>query len=147
MWIKFSLYNANHFAIIEFNTSLKQGWKTDEKQKNVLIISIAIIAVIVGITLYFERDNSQYMPYPDFYNYVKSGKVVSAKIGNDEVRFYLNGDQTEYRTTIRNWIPSKNFYSLTELKLLRKKVPMNFSSRLLMQFSALFFSDYNIRLV
>jgi len=38
------------------------------------------------------------MPYPDFYNYVKSGKVVSAKIGNDEVRFYLNGDQTEYRT-------------------------------------------------
>jgi len=92
-----------------------------KNKRNVLIISIAIIAVIVGITLYFERDNSQYMPYPDFYNYVKSGKVVSAKIGNDEVRFYLNGDQTEYRTDNPELDSFKEFLLLNGVKVTSEK--------------------------
>ena len=37
-----------------------------KNKKNILIISMVILAVIIGITLYFEKDNSQYMPYYDF---------------------------------------------------------------------------------
>lgn len=69
-----------------------------KNKKNVIIISMVILAVIIGITLYFEKDKSQHMPYSDFYSYVEKGDVVSAKIGHDEVRFYLDGQQIEYST-------------------------------------------------
>jgi len=69
-----------------------------KNKKNILIISLVILAAIIGITLYFDRDKSIYMPYSDFYNHVENGNVVSATIGDDKVRFYLDGEQTEYHT-------------------------------------------------
>ena len=69
-----------------------------KNRKNILIISIAILAVVVGITFYFERDNSIHMSYSDFYGHVKNGNVVSAEIARDRVKFYLKGEQAEYST-------------------------------------------------
>ncbi|NLM59250.1 MAG: AAA family ATPase [Clostridium sp.] len=69
-----------------------------KNKKNILIISLVILAAIIGITLYFDSDKSIYMPYSDFYNHVENGNVVSATIGDDKVRFYLDGEQTEYHT-------------------------------------------------
>ena len=69
-----------------------------KNRKNILIVSIVLLAVIVGITFYFERDNSIPMPYSDFYSHVENGNVVSAVIGHDRVKFYLDGEQREYST-------------------------------------------------
>jgi len=69
-----------------------------KNKKNILIISLVILAAIIGITLYFDSDKSIYMPYSDFYNHVENGNVVSATIGDDKVWFYLDGEQTEYHT-------------------------------------------------
>ncbi|AEV70294.1 FtsH/Yme1/Tma family ATP-dependent metallopeptidase [Acetivibrio clariflavus] len=67
-------------------------------KRNISIFCIVVLAIIVGIAFYFERDNSVPMPYADFYNHVKNGNVVSAEIGRDRVRFYLKGEQEKYST-------------------------------------------------
>ncbi|GAE87574.1 FtsH/Yme1/Tma family ATP-dependent metallopeptidase [Acetivibrio straminisolvens] len=92
-----------------------------KNKKNLLIVSMVILTVIIGITLYFEIDKSQYIPYSDFYSYVKNGKVVSAKIGNDEVSFYLNGDETEYRTDNPELDSFKEFLLLNGVKVSSEK--------------------------
>ncbi|HOM03005.1 MAG TPA: ATP-dependent metallopeptidase FtsH/Yme1/Tma family protein [Acetivibrio sp.] len=92
-----------------------------KNKRNLLIISMVILAVIIGITIYFEKDSSQYVAYADFYNYVKAGKVASAEIGQDEVRFYLNGDQTEYRTDNPELDSFKEFLLLNGVKVTSEK--------------------------
>ncbi|RXE58483.1 FtsH/Yme1/Tma family ATP-dependent metallopeptidase [Acetivibrio mesophilus] len=92
-----------------------------KNRKKVLVISMVILAVIIGITLYFERDTSQYLPYSDFYSYVEEGKVVSAKIGHDDVRFYLDGDQTEYSTDNPELDSFKEFLLLNRVKVVSEK--------------------------
>lgn len=88
-----------------------------KNKKNILIISMVILAAVIGITFYFEKDNSQYIPYPDFYNYVQEGNVVSAKITSDEVRFHLFGDETEYRTDHPELDSFKEFLLLNGVKV------------------------------
>ena len=88
-----------------------------KNKKNILIISMVILAVIIGITLYFEKDNSQYMPYSDFYNHVEKGNVISAKIASNEVKFYLDGDEAEYRTDNPELDSFKEFLLLNGVKV------------------------------
>ncbi len=68
------------------------------KRRIILIVSLVILLIFIGITLYFGNDKPQHIPYANFYSYVEKGDVISAKIGNDEVRFYLDGDHIEYST-------------------------------------------------
>jgi cell division protease FtsH len=69
-----------------------------KNKRNILIACVLLLAVIVGITFYFDRDKSIPMAYSDFYSHVKEGNVTSAEIGKDKVKFYLVGEQTEYST-------------------------------------------------
>ncbi len=92
-----------------------------KNKKNILIISLVILAAIIGITLYFDRDKSIYMPYSDFYNHVENGNVVSATIGDDKVRFYLDGEQTEYHTDNPELDSFKEFLLLNGVNVSSKK--------------------------
>jgi membrane-bound acyltransferase YfiQ involved in biofilm formation len=42
------------------------------KRKIILIVSIVILLVFIGITIYFENDKPQHVPYANFYSYVES---------------------------------------------------------------------------
>lgn len=87
------------------------------KKKLIVIMSIVILAIIAaGIAFYFNTDNAEYMSYKDFYSHVEKGDVASAQIGENEVRFYLEGEKQITVQIIQSWIRLKNFYSLTELK-------------------------------
>jgi len=92
-----------------------------KNKKNILIACVVILAVIVGIAFYFERDNSIPMSYSDFYNHVKNGNVVSAEIGKDKVKFYLKDGQTEYSTDNPELDSFKEFLLLNEVKVSSEK--------------------------
>ena len=88
------------------------------KKKKVLIVSMVILAIIVvGITLYFENDKTEHMSYVDFYNHVEKGDIVSAKIGDANVRFYIEGEQTEYSTDNPEMDSFKEFLLLNGVKV------------------------------
>lgn len=78
---------------------MSKGEGLMKNKRNILIVSLVILSsIVVGITLYFEKDKSQHMSYSHFHSHVEKGDVVSAKIDNDKVRFYLEGVQSEYST-------------------------------------------------
>ena len=88
-----------------------------KNKKNILIISMVILAAVIGISFYFEKDNSQYMPYPEFYNHVEKGNVISAKIASDKVKFCLDCEETEYHTDNPELDSFKEFLLLNGVKV------------------------------
>ncbi|WP_040428276.1 ATP-binding protein [Acetivibrio cellulolyticus] len=81
-------------------------------------MSIVILAIIAaGIAFYFNTDNAEYMSYKDFYSHVEKGDVASAQIGENEVRFYLEGEKTDYRTDNPELDSFKEFLLLNGVKV------------------------------
>lgn len=78
---------------------MNKGEGLMKNKRNILIISLVILSIIiVGVAIYFENDKPPHMSYSDFHSYVGKGDVISVKIGDNQVRFYLKGEQTEYST-------------------------------------------------
>lgn len=88
-----------------------------KNKKKMLIIFGFIIAVVIGVTFYFEKDKPEPMSYSDFYAHVQNGNVVSAKIGDSDVRFYLEGDQKEYSTNNPELDSFKEFLLLSRVEV------------------------------
>lgn len=97
---------------------MNKGEGLMKNKRNILIISLVILSIIiVGVTIYFENDKPPHMSYSDFHSYVEKGDIVSVKIGDNQVRFYLKGEQTEYSTDNPEFDSFKEFLLLNGVEV------------------------------
>jgi len=86
-------------------------------RKRVIILLIVVAIGFCGLFFYFSNDKAEYVPYKEFYGYVEKGDVASAQIGENEVWFYLKGEETKYRTDNPELNTFKEFLLLNEVEV------------------------------
>lgn len=66
------------------------------KKKSLFIV---LIVILIGAFAFFEfYDNSKNMSYNEFKAHVEDESVREATFGDEYIHFYLNGDESEYKT-------------------------------------------------
>lgn len=66
------------------------------KKKSLFIV---LIVILIGAFAFFEfYDSSKNMSYNEFKAHVEDESVREATFGDDYIHFYLNGDESEYKT-------------------------------------------------
>ncbi len=86
-------------------------------KKKIAILLTAVIISCGALFFYFSNDKAEYMPYKEFYGFVEKGEVASAQIGENEVAFYLKGEETKYQTDNPELNTFKEFLLLNEVEV------------------------------
>lgn len=86
-------------------------------KKKIAILMVTVVIICGALFFFFNEDKAEYMPYKEFYGYVENGKVTSAQVGEKEVEFYLDGEETKYRTDNPELDTFKEFLLLNEVEV------------------------------
>jgi cell division protease FtsH len=81
-------------------------------------MAIVILGIIIGGAIYYlGNDKAEHMSYTDFRSHVEKHDVISARIGDKEVTFFLEDEQKEYSTDNPDTDAFKEFLLLNGVKV------------------------------